>query len=482
MKSKRYILFIVVSLLVSCSDILTEEPTSFISPSEYFNSVDECKAALYGVKGYLSNQYINELYYISISELGTDVSSEREMPQFTFMNYNLEVNYDWLNESWLVYYRAIGAANMVVSRVEKADIDENAKADIVASAKFFRALYYFHLSNYFGAVPLWTDELDVDEVSVLGRSPQSEVRTQIIQDLKDGEEVLPSVRSGEETGLPTKWAVKALLSKVYLFNQDWENARDKAAEIINDSPHTLLNNYDDIFDVNNERNNEIIFCIDQIQDIAGSKIHTNASPRPKDEPKFSGSTNYFNGWGMLCAQPSYVNSFADGDSRKHMSNFSTVEADDGTVYDLKFIYYYKWNIFGEPKNNGDRDVIISRLADFYLVYAEAENELNGPTQEAYDKINKVRQRAFGDTDHDLNGLSKDSFREAIMDERKWELGGEGYRRWDLIRWGKLVEAVQASADVNPIGAANVKAHHNLFPIPDVELVKNPNLLPNNPGY
>ncbi|MCG6187642.1 RagB/SusD family nutrient uptake outer membrane protein [Maribellus maritimus] len=482
MKFKIYIFFLVATLLVSCSDLLTEEPTSFISPSEYFNTVDECKAALFGVKNYLSNQYINEKVFILTSELGTDVSYMRELDQWTCQNYNLEVNYDWLNESWLAFYKAIGSANMVVNRVGKAEIDEDEKADIVASAKFFRAYYYFNLSNYFGAVPLWLDELDVDEVSILGRSSVSEVRSQIIQDLKDGEEILPSVRNSDETGLPTKWVAKALLSKVYLFNEEWENARDKAAEIINESPHSLLSSYNDIFDVENERNKEIIFCLDQIQDIAGSQIHTNASPRPKDEPKFSGSDHYFNGWGMLCAQPSYVNSFADDDSRKYMSNFSTAEADDGTIYDLKFIYYYKWNILGEPKNNGDRDIIIFRLADFYLVYAEAENELNGPTQEAYSMINRVRQRAFGDDLHNLSGLDKETFREAIMDERKWELGGEGYRRWDLNRWGKLVEAVQSSADANPIGAANVKVHHILFPIPDVELEKNPNLLPNNPGY
>lgn len=488
MAMKKILIYTVVLIamsVTSCDDLLVEEPRSFVAPDQFFNTVEECEGALFGVKSFMANYEIAEKWYLLRSELGTDVALMRELPHWTMQNYELEVEYSYLVDIWRAHYTAIGNANMLVSRMADSPINETDKNRIIAEAKFFRAFYYFRLSRYWGDVPLWTDELDVDAVSTMGRTPLQEVRAQVIKDLSEAEDILPE-SVGSQTGRPTKWAAKSLLAKVYLFEEDWQNAKNKAGEVIQNSGHRLLIDYNDIFDVENEFNDEIIYTVDFIRDIRGSNVHTNASPRPKDEPAFPGGAGYYyNGWGMFTVMPSYCESFADGDSRKHMSNYSQIETQiDGkdTIIPLNLIYFYKWNDFGAPKNNGDRNTIILRYADVLLIYAEAENNLTGPTSEAHDKINLVRRRAFGDQDHNLAGLSKEQFQQAIMDERKWELGGEGHRRWDLVRWGKLVEAVQSAAADNPIGAANVKPHHVLFPVPLIEIQKNPNLLPNNPGY
>ncbi len=146
-------------------------------------------------------------------------------------------------------------------------------------------------------------------------------------------------------------------------------------------------------------------------------------------------------------------------------------------------YNLKWVAWDEAPDNGGRDTHLQRLAELYLILAEAENELNGPTNVAYQAINTVRRRAFGGTGHDLSGLSKDEFRRAVINENRWELGGEGLRRWYLWHWGydeyrKAAEFVKVS---NPKLFENLQPHHVFFRIPDTEIAKNPNLL-QNPGY
>ena len=133
------------------------------------------------------------------------------------------------------------------------------------------------------------------------------------------------------------------------------------------------------------------------------------------------------------------------------------------------------------------------MADVYLNLAEAENELNGPTQIAYDAINEVRNRAGLAP---LSGLTQESLRDAIRQERAWELVGEGnHRKMDLLRWGTLGQALQdrlAAEQADPDAANNLKAsiqrtvdnfadHKVLLPIPTDEILLNTRLT-QNPGY
>jgi hypothetical protein len=140
-----------------------------------------------------------------------------------------------------------------------------------------------------------------------------------------------------------------------------------------------------------------------------------------------------------------------------------------------------WNLnqITSPRGNHGENRIVFRLADVYLMAAEAENELNGPA-EAYQYINAVRERAY-EPDRPLQGLSQQQFREALYEEKKWELGGEGQRRLDLIRWGILLEVVQNTEYrvYNP--AQNIQPRHTLLPIPPAQLRLNPNLNQND-GY
>jgi len=137
------------------------------------------------------------------------------------------------------------------------------------------------------------------------------------------------------------------------------------------------------------------------------------------------------------------------------------------------------------RSNHHENYIVFRLADIYLMAAEAENELNGPNSTAYAYVNTVRERAF-EPDQPWVGMSQTEFREAMYDERKFELSAEGHRKMDLIRWGILLEVVKSTVHRswnNP--AANIQPYHILLPVPQTQILLNPNLLesdPTNNGY
>lgn len=124
-----------------------------------------------------------------------------------------------------------------------------------------------------------------------------------------------------------------------------------------------------------------------------------------------------------------------------------------------------------------------RYADVVLIFAEASNEVNGPTQEAVNALNNVRNRSNATSKELVNFPDKESLRSAILEERAMELAMEGDRRWDLIRWGIYLKAMNALGGMDE--ANNVKQRSNkhlLFPIPTLEILTNQGISENNPGW
>jgi len=126
-------------------------------------------------------------------------------------------------------------------------------------------------------------------------------------------------------------------------------------------------------------------------------------------------------------------------------------------------------------NSHGNDIAVIRYADILLSRAEALNELNGPTQEALDLIQEVRDRAGLTTPLNLSDYTKETLRDRILDERGWELYAEKVRRQDLLRHGKFISSAKAR------GITIADDHHKLFPIPQTEINANP-LCEQNPGY
>lgn len=469
----------VAGLATGCDNLLDPEPRSLITPETSFTNAREAEQAVLGLyDGLFTGRFYSGRFLTHFGDLGTDCcrTAGRIIGRPLHIYTMNPANVGFMAGDWRRYYGDVGSANLAISRISEMDnIEPELQAQLVGEAKFFRAFFYWHMTNLWGDVPMWLEELGKvgpQKVATLPRTPVEEVRRQILDDLRAAEEALPSSYNSSGQGRATRWAAKTLMTKVYLDLEEWGNARDKAQEIISSSPHRLLDDYGAVFDRNNEFNDEVIFSVDFIDNVRSGDMELRFSPRQQDEPDIPNVS--FRGYGHVTLFPSFANSYADNDLRKPHNVATEIEG-----VPLNWIYVPKWwNVEG-PRYAGT-NFIVFRLADVYLMLAEAENSANGPTAVAYGAINEVRERAgLGP----LSGLSQEAFDEAMQQERAWELVGEGHRRRDLARWGgdEFVEAVKTTAEFIPQAAANVQPHHRLFPIPQDVLARNPNLV-QNPGY
>lgn len=510
---KIYIAFwaIIGLTLSSCSNLLDENPKEFISPGNFFNTEDEVNSALYGVYQNLHSVYIGDYEKILTGSIGVDEQLTRASSRVDVYNYYLmESPTTEYSTTWKDLYNAIGDANMVISRTKNSTLSDAFKNKIMGEARFLRAYFYYSLTEMWGDVPMWLDELDIAAVSELPRTAKADIVTQMISDLEFAAANCPTSYASSGSGRITSWAAKAFLARVCILNNQWQKAYDNAKDVINNSPHKLLSNYNDVFKWTNKFNSELIFVNPCLKDVQGSQIHSFTNPRGRDEAnKFTAAfaagktalrpdgttvnktTQLFQGWGMFSTSQNLLDSYETGDTRKDIMNWSGLTLSDGTYVPFtggdgggSGHYTLKWIAFDEPANNGSRDVHLMRLGEVYLILAEAANELNKPA-EAVAALNVLRERAFGNAQHDLStSLSKADVKAALVKEHRWELAGEGLRRWYLNHWGfdYLNAAVQSMKAENPKGAANIKSHHVLFKIPAEEFEKNPNLGSNNPGY
>lgn len=507
-------ILLLVTGLSSCAGFLSEDPKSFVAPDGFYSTEDEVISALYGSYQYLHNENIGDFGWMFYGDQGTDVAVTRSVPRYNvYMQYEMNALTVDNSNCWRDHYQAIGATNMLISRMEKSNFPDEFKKQISGEAKFLRALYYHQLVLLWGDVPLWLEELDINVVDKLSRTPKQEVIAQIYKDLEYAVQNLAP--QSKQQGRVNLWTAKAMLARVALLNNDWQTAYTYAKEVIYGvgTPYGLVDNFSNLFKVTNKFNKEMILVIPCLTDVKGSQIHSACSPRARDEqantnPSFAAgkkalrpdgvwvneSSKMFEGWGTSVVLKHLVESFEEGDRRKEQTAWHSVTMDDESVVTFTGgdggglgYYFLKWLAFEEKANNGSRDIHLMRLGEIYLILAEAANELN-KADEAIVALNALRVRAFGDEDHNYSvTLTKEEIKTAIVNENKWELAGEGLRRWYLIHWGfdYLKRAVLSVADETPItqaAAENIRPHHVLFMIPTTEIEKNPNLAPNNPGY
>nr|WKN37327.1 RagB/SusD family nutrient uptake outer membrane protein [Tunicatimonas sp. TK19036] len=510
MKKFIYILLVVfLSGITACEDFLEEKTRGIINPGNFYTSDEEAILAINGVyKGFVGSGGfgLGDLYsyWAGIqfwTVYGTDeVGPNRQQGLVEpIQNYTLtESNYGNGRNVWQSLYRIVGDANSVIANVtDNPNLSPEIQSRITGEAMFLRGFAYYHLTNIWGAVPYYKEDLPLSEVAELGRTDASTVRQNVINDLStiETESLLPSSYEGTDLGRASLWAAKMLKAKIMMWEQDWQGALKETTDIINNSPHRLLDTYEEVFNLNAENpfHDEVIWGIDYSKDVNGNiTSRTDAfNPRIRDEPANSEERNdliseltarneEFNGFGLTVCLPSFAEAFPQDDLRRPLN-----VANEYLGYELKFNYLPKhWNLnfIESPRSNHGELYIIFRLADTYLMAAEAANELNDPA--AYQYINQVRARAY-EPDQPYAGLSQQAFREVLHDERKWELATEGFRRYDLIRWGILVETVQNATYLSFNGPQNIKPIHVKAPIPEEEILLNPNLLefdPTNNGY
>ncbi|WAC14715.1 RagB/SusD family nutrient uptake outer membrane protein [Dyadobacter pollutisoli] len=475
MKILNICMLLLLMVSASCENNLEEVPLSFFEESNSFNSAADATSAINAVYDRLKGVY--GMTMINLADLNGDECQVREENGGgTEIHKNLFNSGTGLfDQFYTASYVLIDRANRVIGNVPKITMDVKLRDQIVGEAKFIRALAYFNLVRAFGDVPLVT-AVSNDVVNVqIPRDAQEQVYQQIIQDLQEAEKVLPvKFTADTEIGRATSGAAKSILAKVYLTRKDWTNAAAKAKEVIDSKAYSLVPDYHDLFVPEKENGPEHIFSIQYscVLPTYGSQMAVSFAIFFTYPINLTGGTYQ--------VVPAFASSFQQGDYRKEVTVITEKKLANGTIVASRTGPHTDkyWDPLACGESSARNNFIVTRYADVLLMYAEALNELGAPTAEAYNAINLVRARARNGAAAtvlpDLAGLSQAQFRDAVLQERGWELSFEGHRRWDLLRTGKYVEAMKA------IGVT-ADAKHLLYPIPLQEIDVNPALV-QNAGY
>jgi starch-binding outer membrane protein, SusD/RagB family len=380
-----------------------------------------------------------------------------------------EVNYGaefWASSGIPGLYYYIFICNAAIEGLNKsATLTPSVKQQLLGEAKFLRAFFYFYLVNLYGDVPLALTT-DPAKSAVLARAPRQEVYQQIIEDLKESQSLLTltylngnlSNYSGSpERVRPTQWAATALLSRVYLYTEDYVNAELQAASIINQNSLFRLTQLNETFLKNS---NEAIW---QVQPVASGRNTEDAFNFiiPATGPNESLNPVFLSNHLLTSIEP--------GDQRMKKWIDSIQPVGSPTYY---FPYKYKSSV---ASSSATEYLMILRLAEQYLIRAEArvqQNNLGG----AQADLNVIRSRAGLPN---TTASTQSALLAAILHERQVELFTELGQRWFDLKRTNNVNAVMNV--VTPLKGGIWQNADQLYPIPVADILKNPNLQ-QNLGY
>ena len=267
--SKSFISIIVILMFSSCYD-LDRFPQDQLSSGTFWQTDEQAKEGILGVYAGLKYGYVFGIYYSMdcASDLGWGYDDNVGMQ--SIVQNSFSTNSGHVKARWQHTYDAIKSANIVIRNVQQSDlISEAAKKEVIGEARFLRALLYFHLTNFFGGVPIYDETTDYDLDYMNLRSPRAteeEVRNFIISDLTSAINDLPVKWDNADYGRATKGAAYALRGKVYLFEKQYDNAIEDFEEIVLDPAglgydYVLYPEYADIFTQKGHASNEIIFSV-----------------------------------------------------------------------------------------------------------------------------------------------------------------------------------------------------------------------------
>lgn len=478
MKSYKILLIgVLATVFASCEDRLDEEVFSELSPATLLNTEKGLSFLLNASYTYAHRNDDAQAswgpYHMSSMTAGETwgVGGSIENLWVAEIDFTWDSNHAHFLSVWQVHFNSIRDANLVLDNLDNENISDAYKQVTEAEIHFLRGWNYAALYNWFGALPLYTSSLDEP---LQPRATAEETRLFIEQELTLAANNLPV--QAPAFGRASKGTALAVLCKYYLNTKQWQKAADAAQEVVELGQYGLLEDYGDVFAYDNEGNRELIWVLPKdgaTLTVTGQGL--NALTFPPDFPMPFSNNSVFAARTYLFDD--FVNSFGESDTRKEQIITEWTSTNTGQlVVGLGNNRSFPYKLPFEPKAVGawaGNDLPIIRYADILLGRAEALNEISGPTQEAIDLINEVRDRA-GATLLTLAGFTKDSLRDAILQEREWEFFWEEKAREDQIRHGVFISRARSRGK-------NAQDHHVLFPIPQVELDAN-SLLEQNAGY
>lgn len=503
---KSSITGVIALFLVSCEDFLDRNPTTQISSPTFWKTQNDADMALAGCYARL-NVNATTFTYEGVYSLDIMAGDANEGAQSlgasstgTFaMGIMESTSGGILANVYNDCYRGVSSCNFFLDNIDKVAIPDATKTTYKAEVLFLRAFFYFTLVDFYGGVPLYTKSPTTIEEAKVKQSTRAEVIAQVLADLDVAIASLPNTDYSTK-GHAVRGSALALKSRVLLFQSDWAGAAAAANQVITDGKFSLYDDWRNLFLAAGQNNNpEIIFSTRYLNPDNSSQQdirilwHGIWNPRQELRDAFECTDGL-----PITTSPLYDP--ADWKLNRDPRLTETIRRfEDPAVKASGEVVPFAYNGISqtglEPAKGGnvetlpidyatksEQDWILIRYAEVLLNFAEAANELSGPTADVYDAINAVRARPGINMPPIPAGLTKDEMRTRIRNERRVEFAFEGMRYRDIRRW-KIAEVYiptliepgsQLPRNFDP-------GKHYLWPFPQSEIDINPNL-DQNPGY
>jgi hypothetical protein len=434
---KLYLIILVFIGFTSC-EVMDVEPTQSISTNQAITDKTGVIQALTGCYDALQfNGYYGRNYVIA-----GDLSSDNGTATGTIKEYKEIANNSLLADNaivegiWADIYIAINRVNNVIYYLPNIDdLTVAERNDFLGQAKFLRALHHFNLMRLYGMVPLKDKpSLSVGTELSTPRFPLNELYNFIISDLTFAEANISNTTKTKAS----KLAATSLLSIVYLYKSEWTNAKAKATEVILNTNLQLSASYSALFGGSATNTEAIMYVAYDVQDknrLAEYFLPTLLGGRKEVSPSAS-----------------LISAFDTADARKA----ATIAGSLPDAYVKKYL----------DISTGTDKVYILRLAEMFLIRAEAECNLNGNITDIQADINKIRNRAgLANT----NAVSIADLKTEVEIQRRLEFAFEGHRWFDLVRTNRAMN----------FKPTVTQACQMLFPIPLSEIQTNDKIGPQN---
>ncbi|WP_430935874.1 RagB/SusD family nutrient uptake outer membrane protein [Saccharicrinis sp. 156] len=411
-------LTLILFTIVSCSESFLEiDPQQDVSMSEALTTESDFATAIIGCYDGLQDRSSYGKFFIAVADVMSDdvkagLVTNRIYDWHSYSGSSADFT-DLADDIWANYYRIIDRANRILEAGSGLDVDE-----FYGQAYAFRALAHFDLVRIYGQHYTYSDDAShlgvpiVTAVDVLAEPARNTVAEVYAQVISDFETALTLIGDDANSFYFSQNVVKALLSRVYLYKEDWENAEAMANEVIESGDYSLVEgeNYSSIF--SGDHSSETIFEVDMtvVDNLGAAGL----------------AGNYvINGYNEFLPTTDLMNAYEDGDVRKE-NNF---------LYDSTL----GGGLYGNYRADKFKDILgyentpIIRLSELYLIRAEAAYHLNTPVfiAEAQADVTTIRKRGLSTADA-VTSTGQELLEEILL-ERRRELCYEGHRLWDLTR-------------------------------------------------
>lgn len=511
---------ILVLGLGSCKkDFIDLNPPSNLNSSAFYKTETDMNQAVLAAYGNLRSVYNST--FVKLGEIRSDNTTYSWLSGNPADDNGIDVfaspllpDNGYPTSCWNNCYNIILRCNIVIGRIDKVPFaSDQTKQQYLGEAKFLRALMYFWLGRVFGGysadgkllgVPKVDKEISPQDAYKVLRAPLQDIYDLIVSDLSFAKQNLPASYGATDKGRVTKWGAQGLLAKVYMTmagyplnkgNDAYNLAIAEAKDLINNSGASLVPSYKDLFDVAKKNSSESLF---EVQYKKGSPNGATGSPWNNDfAPRFSDKEVVKVGdkGGNNAPTGDMSAAYENADPRKYVSMRDFwISAKSGTIQNDRYVCKY-YDVATSGSDNGNNWIEL-RLADIYLLYAEALVRTGGDKNTALVYLNKIRQRARntpGDPaivkpanllkDYSITDFLSDAdLLLAIEKERRVELAFENHRWFDLVRTGRAKDVMIAEQAADGFAPFTWSDNMLAYPIPATVMQSNPGKIIQNAGY